>query len=103
MFNTPLLATFKAPLIVPPVQSMMAKPASAGMARVPELIITWSLALGTCCGVQLAELFQSLEMAPVQVMPVAEALSVRVAATTTQMAHRRFRVSESMRLMAEMV
>src|SRR5438445_12781211 len=88
MFNNPLLATVSEllsqrvppvqlkvapfatvsePLIVPPFQSRMAKLASAGIVMPPELTTTWLLAVGTCCGFQLAGLFQSLETAPVQV------------------------------------
>ena len=76
MFNAPLLATVSDPLIAPPLQSRMAKVASAGMVTLPELMTTWSLAVGIFCGFQLAGLFQSLETAPVHVMLV---LTTRVA------------------------
>src|ERR1035438_5122617 len=66
-FSTASLATLIVPTIAPPVKSMTAKAPSAGTMMVPELIITWSLAAGTCCGDQLDGLFQSVETEPVQV------------------------------------
>src|SRR5438128_6526492 len=57
--------------MLPPVQSIAAKLALCGMVTLPELITTWSFAVGTCCGLQLPGLLQSLETALVQVMSAA--------------------------------
>jgi hypothetical protein len=73
-FKTPLLVMFNEPEIIPPAQSMIAKVPLAGMTTLPELIMTWSLAVGTSWGVQLVALFQSLETAPVHVMVSAMAV-----------------------------
>src|SRR5262245_31290962 len=60
-FITELLATVNDPLRLSPAKSSMAKLASAGTVTLPELISTWSLALGICVGFQLFALVQSPE------------------------------------------